>query len=357
MAEQVWTLAGKPNCRLLRPSILLLMALVLVLLGTAVREPDRLQVVTQSRMAYPQPKVLTPSRTDVLVLTPWLAPIVWEGTFNSDILNVQFQLQNTTVGLTVFAIKKYVVFLKLFLETAEKHFMAGHRVIYYVFTDRPDAVPRVALGPGRRLQVLRARPYARWQDVSMRRMQMLSEAAEQRFLREVDYLVCADVDMQFHDHVGVEILSPLFGTLHPAFYGRPREAFTYERRPQSQAHIPWDEGDFYYMGAFFGGSVPEVQRLTKACHQAMLADRANGIEAVWHDESHLNKYLLYHKPTKVLSPEYMWDQQLLGWPSVLRKLRFVAVPKNHQEIRKSESGGQPTGSPEGAGRAGRAAGN
>nr|XP_020145195.1 histo-blood group ABO system transferase-like [Microcebus murinus] len=329
--------------------------------GTAVREPDRLQVVTLSRKAYPQPKALTPPRTDVLVLTPWLAPIVWEGTFNSDILNVQFQLQNTTVGLTVFAIKKYVVFLKLFLETAEKHFMAGHRVIYYVFTDRPDAVPRVALGPGRRLQVLRARPFARWQDVSMQRMQMLSEAAEQGFLREVDYLVCADVDMQFHDHVGVEILSPLFGTLHPGFYGRPREAFTYERRPQSQAHIPWDEGDFYYSGAFFGGSVPEVQRLTKACHQAMLADRANGIEAVWQDESHLNKYLLYHKPTKVLSPEYMWDQQLLGWPSVLRKLRFVAVSKNHPEIRKSESGGQPAGSregsPEGAGRAGRAVGN
>ncbi|XP_012520155.1 PREDICTED: histo-blood group ABO system transferase isoform X1 [Propithecus coquereli] len=301
------------------------------------------------RMVYPQPKVLTPSRTDVLVLTPWLAPIVWEGTFNSDILDVQFRLQNTTVGLTVFAIKKYVVFLKLFLETAEKHFMVGHRVIYYVFTDRPDAVPRVALGPGRRLQVLRVRSYSRWQDVSMRRMQMLSDVAEQHFLHEVDYLVCADVDMQFHDHVGVEILSSLFGTLHPGFYGRPRQAFTYERRPQSQAHIPWDEGDFYYMGAFFGGSVPEVQRLTKACHQAMMVDRANGIEAVWHDESHLNKYLLYHKPTKVLSPEYMWDQQLLGWPSVLRKLRFVAVPKNHQEIRRSE--------PESSGQAGRAAGS
>uniref|UniRef100_A0A8C8ZHU4 ABO, alpha 1-3-N-acetylgalactosaminyltransferase and alpha 1-3-galactosyltransferase n=1 Tax=Prolemur simus TaxID=1328070 RepID=A0A8C8ZHU4_PROSS len=350
MAKLLWTLAGKPNGHLPRPLIFLLITLVLVLLGygvlnprsqmlgslgasAAVREPDSLEGSTLSRMVYPQPKVLTPSRTDVLVLTPWLAPIVWEGTFNSDILNMQFRLQNTTVGLTVFAIKKYVVFLKLFLETAEKHFMAGHRVIYYVFTDRPDKVPHVALGPGRRLQVLRVRSYARWQDVSMRRMQMLSEAAEQRFLHEVDYLVCADVDMQFHDHVGVEILSSLFGTLHPGFYRHPREAFTYERRPQSQAHIPRDEGDFYYMGAFFGGSVPEVQRLTKACHQAMMADRAQGIEAVWHDESHLNKYLLYHKPTKVLSPEYMWDQQLLGWPSVLRKLRFVAVPKNHQEIR------------------------
>lgn len=46
------------------------------------------------------------SRKDVLVLTPWLAPTVWEGTFNIDILNEQFRLRNTAIGLTVFAIKK-----------------------------------------------------------------------------------------------------------------------------------------------------------------------------------------------------------------------------------------------------------
>lgn len=290
-------------------------------------------VVTLSRMVYPQPKVLIPTRKDVLVLTPWLAPIIWEGTFNIDILNEQFRLQNTTIGLTVFAIKKYVVFLKLFLETAEEYFMVGHRVIYYVFTDRPADVPQVSLGAGRELVVLSVRSYSRWQDVSMHRMEMISHFSEQRFLHEVDYLVCADVDMRFQDHVGVEILSALFGTLHPGFYGSSRKDFTYERRPKSQAYIPWEEGDFYYMGAFFGGSVLEVSKLTKACHKAMVADQANGIEAVWHDESHLNKYLLYHKPTKVLSPEYMWDQQLLGWPSVMKKLRFVAVPKNHQKIR------------------------
>lgn len=228
---------------------------------------------------------------------------------------------------------RYVAFLKLFLETAEKHFMVGHRVHYYVFTDQPAAVPRVALGTGRQLSVLGVRAYKRWQDVSMRRMEMISDFCERRFLSEVDYLVCVDVDMEFRDHVGVEILASLFGTLHPAFYGSSREAFTYERRPQSQAYIPKDEGDFYYLGGFFGGSVQEVQRLTRACHQAMMVDQANGIEAVWHDESHLNKYLLRHKPTKVLSPEYLWDQQLLGWPAVLRKLRFAAVPKNHQAVR------------------------
>ncbi|XP_037348533.1 histo-blood group ABO system transferase 2-like [Talpa occidentalis] len=284
-------------------------------------------------MLYPQPQVLTPTRTDVLVLTPWLAPIVWEGTFNIHILNEEFRLRNATVGLTVFALKKYVAFLKLFLETAEQHFMAGHRVTYYVFTDRPADVPHVPLAPGRRLEVLEVPASKRWQDVSMRRMEMIGRACEQRFRREVDYLVCADVDMRFADHVGVEILAPLFGTLHPGFYGAARRSFTYERRPKSRAYIPWDQGDFYYMGAFFGGSVAEVQRLTTACHRAMGEDKANGIEAVWHDESHLNRYLLDHKPTKVLSPEYMWDEQLLGRPAVMKKLRYVAVPKNHQEIR------------------------
>ncbi|KAF0883041.1 BGAT2 transferase, partial [Crocuta crocuta] len=228
---------------------------------------------------------------------------------------------------------RYVVFLELFLQTAEKHFMVGHRVTYYVFTDRPGDVPSVTLGEGRQMVVLKVRNYSRWQDVSMHRMEMISTFSRQRFLHEVDYLVCVDVDMRFRDHVGVEILAPLFGTLHPAFYGAAREDFPYERRPQSQAHIPSDQGDFYYMGAFFGGSVAEVLRLASACHQAMVADEANGIEAVWHDESHLNRYLLDRKPSKVLSPEYLWDPQLLGWPAVMKKLRFVAVPKNHEEIR------------------------
>ncbi|XP_032451420.1 histo-blood group ABO system transferase 2-like [Lynx canadensis] len=228
---------------------------------------------------------------------------------------------------------RYVAFLELFLQTAEKHFMVGHRVTCYVFTDRPGDVPRVPLGEGRQVAVLEVRSYSRRQDVSVHRVEMIRNFSRRCFLHEVDSPVCADVDVRFRDHVGVEILSPLFGTLHPGFYGAAREAFTYERRPQSQAHVPRDEGDFYYAGGFFGGSVAEVLRLTSACHQATVVDRAHGIEAVWHDESHLNRYLLDHKPTKVLSPEYLWDEQLLGWPAVVKKLRYVTVPKSHRGIR------------------------
>ncbi|XP_053462152.1 histo-blood group ABO system transferase-like [Nycticebus coucang] len=269
-----------------------------------VRELDHLQAVNVARMVYPQPELLLASKIDVLVVTPWLAPIVWEGTFNIDILDEQFWLENATIGLTVFALEEYMHFLKLFLETAEAHFMVGHRLKYYIFTNQPDHVPLIKPREGRQMVILEAQSYAC-------HMEVISNFSQQRFLREVDYLVCSDVDVKFNDHVGVEILSSLFGTLHPGYLGLQRESFAYERRPQSQAYIPEDEGDFYYTGALFGGSVLEVYRLAKACHQAMMIDQANDIKARWHDESYLNKYLLHRKPTKVLSPEYMWDKQLL----------------------------------------------
>lgn len=52
-----------------------------------------------------------------------------------------------------------------------------------------------------------------WQDVSMKHMVMVSCFCEQHFLHELDNLVCVDVDMKFCDHVGMEILPPIW---HPA---------------------------------------------------------------------------------------------------------------------------------------------
>ena len=36
------------------------------------------------------------------------------------------------------------------------------------------------------------------------------------------------------------------------------------------------------------------------------ADSTRGITAVWHDESHWNRYLVDHPPTLELSPSYCW---------------------------------------------------
>lgn len=276
-----------------------------------VGEMDHMPVLNVSRMVYYQPNVLGPCKEDILVETPWMAPIVWEDTFNSEILNNHFQHQNVTIGLAVFAIKELMVFLKMFLETAEKFFMVGYRMKYYIFTDKPDSVPLIRLQKERQMVILEVQSHAHWQNISIYHMEIISTFSWQRFIKEVDYLVCADVDIKFLNNVSVEILSSLFGTLHPGFFGLTRNTFAYERQPQSQAHIPEDEGDFYYTGAFFGGTVLEVYKLTKFCYQAMKVDQAHHIKSMWHYERYLNKYLLHHKPTKVLSPEYMWDNNIL----------------------------------------------
>ncbi|XP_019494811.1 PREDICTED: histo-blood group ABO system transferase-like isoform X2 [Hipposideros armiger] len=114
MAELPWTKAGKPKrCSLHSVIFLLIVMLVLVFFGTGVLNPRIPMLGTRQEgtgEAAGRPTslqvVTLPSRKDVLVLTPWLAPIIWEGTFNIDILNEQFRQQNVTIGLTVFAIKK-----------------------------------------------------------------------------------------------------------------------------------------------------------------------------------------------------------------------------------------------------------
>ncbi|KAM9206559.1 LOW QUALITY PROTEIN: histo-blood group ABO system transferase 1-like [Dugong dugon] len=289
-----------------------------IIASKTTKEPvDLARYITEQVGLVPALGLLT--QTVVLVTTPWFSPIIWDGTFDSAILDTPFR--NTTIGLTVFAIRnpKYIVFLKLFLETADKYFIVGHKVNYYVFTDWPTEVLHILLQEGWQVVDLEVCNYPCWQGVSMHYMEMISNFSKKCFLNEVDYLVCLDADMMLSDHLGVEILFSLFGTLHPGFYVADHQAFTYERCSLSQARILRDEGDFYYAGGFFGGSVLEVHRLTKACHQAMMVDQAN-IEAEWHDESHLNKYLLCHKPTKVLSPEHLWGDRMLCRPPFLRKL-------------------------------------
>ncbi|XP_073427358.1 histo-blood group ABO system transferase 2-like [Dendrobates tinctorius] len=264
------------------------------------------------------------------VLTPWLAPIIWDGIYNINILDKQHK--GTRIGLFVFAVKKYIQFLPPLLESAERYFMVGHNVTYYVFTDNVTNVVKPKMADGRILQLHNVVADQRWQDVSMRRMETLTIFTKEYMPNEIDYLICADVDMVFNDHVGVEILGDLVGTLHPGYFLSEPNSFTYEHRPISAAYIPQGEGDFYYMAALYGGKVEEIYKLSMECQKGIMEDKKKGIEAVWQEESHLNRYLFYNKPTKILSPEYLWAN---GMPhgELIKRRRFLAVHKNHQQVR------------------------
>lgn len=172
----------------------------------------------------------------------------------------------------------------------------------------------------------------RWQDISMGRMEILEKLIENELVNEADYIFCLDVDTKFYGRWGSESLGRLVGVIHPWFFDYPRDQFTYERRPESQAFIPAGKGDYYYTGAAFGGSLADVRHLTKTCREQINLDAANSIEAIWHEESHLNKYFLYNKPSKLLSPEYLWRDISISTGQV-KIIRFSHVAKNNAEVR------------------------
>ncbi|XP_074150111.1 globoside alpha-1,3-N-acetylgalactosaminyltransferase 1 isoform X1 [Sminthopsis crassicaudata] len=279
------------------------------------------------QLLYPQPKLLEQQRKDVLTLTPWLAPIVSEGTFNSELLNNAYRPLNLTIGVTAFAVGKYTRFVRRFLESAEEFFMQGFQVNYYIFTDDPEAIPHVPLGPGRNLSVIPIQGFSHWEEISMRRMESINKFIASRGHREVDYLYCLDIDMVFWNPWGAETLGDLVAAIHPGYFTVPRWQFPYERRPLSTAFVADGEGDFYYGGAVFGGRVERVYEFTGGCHMAILADKANGIMAAWQEESHLNRRFISHKPSKVLSPEYLWDDRKPQPPS-LKLIRFSTLDKD-----------------------------
>ncbi|XP_060937374.1 globoside alpha-1,3-N-acetylgalactosaminyltransferase 1-like, partial [Limanda limanda] len=273
-----------------------------------------------------------PGRTDVQTLTPWSAPVVWEGTFDPVLLDSLYQAKNITIAATVFAQGKYIRFLKRFLETMEQHFFTGFNVHVFVYTDRPNEVPQVKMSSGRQRTVKTLPTVNRWQDISASRMVLVQALIEEELRDYADFIFCLDVDSKFHGRWSTESLGERVAVLHPGYYKVDRSGFPYERWPISKAYMAPGDGDFYYCGGAFGGNLQEVHLLTKTCSTNFGDDAKKGIEAAWQEESHINRYLWINKPSKVLSPEYLWQDFKARDPE-LHIIRFSGVVKNYTEIR------------------------
>ena len=58
-------------------------------------------------------------------------------------------------------------------------------------------------------------------------------------------------------------------------------------------------------------------------------DLGNEVIPLWHDESHMNKYMSENPPTKILDPGYAYPE---NW-NIPFEQKIVGVSKDHQEIR------------------------
>lgn len=223
-------------------------------------------------------------------------------------------LKADNVGLLIVATGKYIRFVTPLIESARKHFLTNHNVTYFVFTDGtlPPAndiicIPQSRLG---------------WPYDTMMRFEFY--LAQRELLQTQDYLYASDADMLFVDTVGDEILGSRVFTEHHGFI---HTRGSYETNPISTAYIAPNEGKHYIRGGFYGGLSDEVIKIAETCASNIRKDLQNNYIAVWHDESHLNRYCIDHEPTIILSPSYCYPE---SWKLPYVK-KLLCLDKNHKE--------------------------
>jgi histo-blood group ABO system transferase len=164
-----------------------------------------------------------------------------------------------------------------------------------------------------------------WPYDTMLRFQMYFD--NWQMISDQDYLYACDADMLFVGDVGDEILGERVATLHPAFFCKRG---TYETNPRSQACVRRNEGEHYFAGGFYGGKREAFLHILETNISNINKDLERGMIAVWHDESHWNRYCIDFPPTVILSPSYCYPQ---SWHLPFEK-KLLALDKNHAEFRE-----------------------
>ena len=144
-----------------------------------------------------------------------------------------------------------------------------------------------------------------------------------------DYIFYVDADMKFVD-VGDEILGERVVTLHPAFVHETSIKCTFDRNPECLAYVPDSYHGPYYQNCFQGGKATEFLKMSRRLARRIKRDLKNHVMPLWHDESHMNWYMIKNPPTRVLHPGYAYPD---WWKGFNFPRRIINVKKDAMKLR------------------------
>jgi len=121
----------------------------------------------------------------------------------------------------------------------------------------------------------------------------------------------------------------LFGVQHPGFIGKNGP---FESNLKSRAYVNQSEKiSIYWQACFFGGEKDAFLELTRELEERVDDDLRSKIVAVWHDESHLNKYYIEHKNNiHTYDSGYAYPESA----HLSYQKKFVHLKKDHNAIRQ-----------------------
>lgn len=215
---------------------------------------------------------------------------------------------NYNVAILYIATGKYTCLWERFYKETEKYFLPDCKKTYFLFTDQknlglPENVIPVYIS------------HEEWPYITLKRYHYF--CSQKEVLKNFDYIYFMNANLVFQSHIGNEVLPTLEQglavTIHPWYLSAKREKFTYDRTPESKAFISQNEGEYYFMGGFNGGTSQSFLELSEMLKNWTDIDLQNNIIPLWHDESMLNRYMIDYMQQKmplILLPTYAVPQEM-----------------------------------------------
>lgn len=230
-----------------------------------------------------------------------------------------------TVAIAFIGTSKYLNFLPQYYENIHENFLPNTEKTFLVFTDGDGEFPEdVKVYPQEHLE---------WPYITLTRFEIINKAREE--IIKHDWFIFLDADTLVVDKVLEEEFfsdKPLFGVWHPCHnLGMPphnKIPGAFETNTLSLAYIDFSIDNYpkhYYQGCLWGGKVPEVLNMIDELQDRTNKDLKNNVIAIWHDESHLNKYFIEHQDqVNTLSPEYAYPELFSGYCNFEPKIVHLA---------------------------------
>ena len=210
---------------------------------------------------------------------------------------------------------EYIVFWKAFYLNFKKHFLNNSDVHFLVFTDADDFIYM----NNDDVHVHKV-PKLEWPFPTLMRFHMFLDAEQE--LTKYDYCFFMNANMLCVEDITEEEFLPCDDRIvvveHPGFFknklfGGTEYAINVmkpERRKESTAYIEPGSEQVYICGGVNGGSTGAYIKMMRELRDNINKDLLNGVIAIYHDESHINSYIVRHNDVIIRGAEYCHPD---GW--------------------------------------------
>lgn len=218
---------------------------------------------------------------------------------------------------------KYFNFFENYYETAKMNFLTDCKKTFLLFSDKEYESKNDI--------IYYKIKHKKWPFITLERFKIINLLKEE--IKKHDWFVFVDADMIFNEKINYNDFfneeKQLFGVQHPGFINK---IGTFEFNKNSLACVDFeDDLSTYWQGCLWGGKVENAIKMSEFLEEQIELDLKNNVIAVWHDESHMNKYFIKNKNiVHTLDSGFAYPETM----NIPYSKKIIHIHKNNEKCHK-----------------------